>query len=894
MAVSRSSSLSVFAGGHEWPLVGRASELERIACARRERAPGVVVVASAGVGKSRLARAALAQAERDSALAVWVQATRSAASVPLGAFAGAIRSEVGSDNLFELLRGSARAIADLAGGRPLVVGVDDAQLLDPTSAALVLHLISSATAFVLATVRSAEPCPDAIESLWKDAGAARLQLTELSGDETGQLVERIVGGPVEEGVRQWVWEGSRGNALYACELVRGALSERALTLVDGIWRMPVRPEISSSLAELVSAGMAEVGPDERGALELLALGEPLGLTELAGLTGEPPIAAAEERGLITVDAPSDRDGIVRLAHPLYGEAIRASLPSLRANRIRVQLARLLQARDQPRSEDSLRIARWLLDAGEPIPGALLLDAADTANRNGDPELASELAWQALDAGGGLAAAVVLARAHSARNRFEQAEVVLMAAESQIETQDQAMEYLRHQIRVLHWGLQRGEQLQELFERAERWWPEQAWRLRMAPLRLYVDSRGSPQARSKVIIESGQLLGGADIDPQARRTVELARLAALFYSGRGREAHQLAQLIRPSLPLRDALDEDILRLVCGASVETGAGLPELEEWASAALPQAARLADDATAGIAALSLAHRRILQGRFLDAGRWLAEAQLHQERHDPDGKLAMTFSLQARVAYARGDVQGCQDALRRCRAALRGEKPSPFEFAYLTCAEAWAMSASGDPPGARQILLDRALELSDVPLCEARLLYHGPRGPARGARAAGADKPTDRRTARAVGAHRRVAPVPGDAQARGQRPPPAVNIGSEAAAGARAWPADRTRSRTRADSISGCPAAAFSWARPLAWARAPMRPAEHRRDLAGVDGLHASIPPDTARAFRDSRDHDGVNPSKTVSADRRAVSRSRKSPNSGPRPTDPAVRWRLGYETVA
>jgi hypothetical protein len=85
---------------------GRASELARIARARRERAPGVVVVANAGVGKSRLARAALAQAGRDSALAAWVQATRIAASVPLGAFAGVIRSEVGSDDLFELLRGS--------------------------------------------------------------------------------------------------------------------------------------------------------------------------------------------------------------------------------------------------------------------------------------------------------------------------------------------------------------------------------------------------------------------------------------------------------------------------------------------------------------------------------------------------------------------------------------------------------------------------------------------------------------------------------------------------------------------------------------------------------------------------------------------------------------------
>ena len=705
-----------------WPLIGRTRELRLIASERTATAPGVVVLSPAGVGKSRLAREALAEAERDGALTAWVQATRSAASVPLGAFAGMIRSEVGSDNLFELLRESARAMADLARGRPLVVGVDDAQLLDPTSAALVLHLVSTATAFVVVTVRTGgEPCPDAIESLWKDAGAQRLDLSDLSREETEQLVEGMVGGPVEEGVRQWIWESSQGNAMYACELVRGALSKGALMLVDGLWRMPVRPRISSSLAELISVRMAEIGPEERGALELLALGEPLRLTELAELTGEQALAAAERRGLISVEAPAG-GGVVRLAHPLYGEVIRASLPSLRAHSIRVQLARVVQARDSLHSEDSLRVARWLLDAGEPIPQTLLLDAADTANRSGDPELAGELCRQALDAGAGVTAALVLARSHSVRNQFEQAEAVLAAAESQIDTQSQAVEYLQQQIKVLYWGLQQGRELQELFTRAQRWWPDEAWRLRLAPLRLYVQSRGSPQARTKVIGESAELLRNEDLDSDGRRTVQFARLSALFYSGSGREAHQLAQRIRPSLPMRDAVDEGILRVACGASIETGAGLDELEDWAGAALPAAVKLGDDAAAGLAALALGYRRVLQGRFVDAGRWLAEAQLHQERHDPDGKLAMTFSLQAWVACSLGDPEGCEDALTRCRAGLRGERPLPFELAYLSCAEAWAMIATGDSSGARQILLDRAGELSDVPLGEARVLYEAMR----------------------------------------------------------------------------------------------------------------------------------------------------------------------------
>ena len=40
--------------------------------------------------------------------------------------------------------------------------------------------------------------------------------------------------------------------------------------------------------------------------------------------------------------------------------------------------------------------------------------------------------------------------------------MLVAAEDQIEMHTQALEYLQLQIRVLYWGLQRSEELHELF------------------------------------------------------------------------------------------------------------------------------------------------------------------------------------------------------------------------------------------------------------------------------------------------------------------------------------------------------------------------------------------------------------------------------------------------
>jgi len=73
---------------HAWPLIGRDQELERIASVRTSGAcPAVVVTAPAGIGKSRLAREAVAAAADAGAMVCWVQGTRSAAAVPLAACA---------------------------------------------------------------------------------------------------------------------------------------------------------------------------------------------------------------------------------------------------------------------------------------------------------------------------------------------------------------------------------------------------------------------------------------------------------------------------------------------------------------------------------------------------------------------------------------------------------------------------------------------------------------------------------------------------------------------------------------------------------------------------------------------------------------------------------------
>ena len=352
----------------------------------------------------------------------WVQATRSAAMIPLGAVARLLPDSVRSDQAFNMLRDSAHALQERAGGRAIVLGVDDAQRLDAASAALVLHLASRVGVFVIATIRSGEPPPDAIVSLWKDGGAERLELAPLSAQSLRTLVEAALGGPLEEQAHRWLVELSQGNPLFARELVLGAVDGEWLVADRGLWRLAGQPSVAASLVELVGHRMEELSGEQRAPIELLALAEPLRLTEIEHLTSYDALADAEAHGLITVDTRADD---VRLAHPLYGDVLRTSMPPCAAARCGCASRR--HCRSAPRSRRTTRCASFACCwARRPIPSPLLVDAARAANLAGDPALGAQLGELAVAAGGGIDAALTLARANAIRGHFADAEAALAA------------------------------------------------------------------------------------------------------------------------------------------------------------------------------------------------------------------------------------------------------------------------------------------------------------------------------------------------------------------------------------------------------------------------------------------------------------------------------------
>src|SRR6202040_3438555 len=79
----------------------------------------------------------------------------------------------------------------------VVVGVDDAHLLDGLSALVVHQLAQSGGARLGVTVRTGGAEPRAGAALWKDGLLVRLDLEPLSATATREVIESTVDGPVD-------------------------------------------------------------------------------------------------------------------------------------------------------------------------------------------------------------------------------------------------------------------------------------------------------------------------------------------------------------------------------------------------------------------------------------------------------------------------------------------------------------------------------------------------------------------------------------------------------------------------------------------------------------------------------------------------------------------------
>lgn len=686
----------------DWPLVGRSRQLVEVADALADPdTTGIVITGDAGVGKTRLARHAVTVA-RDAGFAeATVRATTAASTIPLGAFAPLV-GDAGSGSA-AALDAARRAVGDRSGGAPLLLLVDDAHALDPASATLLLQLAADETTFVVATVRSGEPVPDAVTALWKDAGARRIGLQPLAAGAVTDLLEDVLGGPVAIPARQRFTTLSGGNPLALRELVTATLASGALCRHQDVWHLDGEVSVSERLQDLVGARISSLSDDERDGLITIALGEPLPLVVAEPLLGTTVLQALEDRQLVAVD-DGDGDGHrLSLAHPLYGEVGVHAVGMLHRRGLLTALADATAAHGLRDGTTAMRIATWRLGAGEHDP-LVMLEGARAAYAAEDLDLTAELTGAVWRARRCAESGHLLGLALGRLARSSEAEDVLAAA-TELTTDDRERVLLAlARSENLFRGLDRADDALTCVVEAEAQVADDAWRAELVAHRaMLLLQQGQPGAALALV----EPLLHEDTPDRPFVKAAYAAGPALANDGRTDEATALA---RRALPIHEQVwNEDLFQTepavhhvtAIVALVESGA-LLEAEAYADLAVQVAADRGAD-------YGLAHMSMLAGLVALRRGHVAAGRRHCLEaiplFDRTGFPGPGRWVHAGVAIADallGDLPSARRHLDQVD-ELAGRTLVRFNEGVIDEARGWALVAEGAFDAARESLSDAA-----------------------------------------------------------------------------------------------------------------------------------------------------------------------------------------------
>lgn len=658
--------------------------------------PGVVVCGAAGVGKSRIAREALSAAAARGARTCWAVATSSARTLPLGAFTAWAQARV--TDPIELVHGVIEALTAAAPGVPVVIGVDDAPLLDDLSTFVVQQIVQRSAAKVVLTVRDGEPIPAAVQEIWHGADFDRIDLEPLAPDGVAALLAATLAGPVDPDATQRLWALTHGNALYLHNLVEQEVADGRLENLHGPWRWTGDPVVAPGLVELIESRMGDLPAPVSDVLDVLAVGEPIELAALTRITGGAAVEEADARGLIKLE---QADGAVeaRVAHPLYGEVRRKRAAPTRLRRLRGLVAdELAGSADRDDVPVVVRRATLTLDSDVEPDAALLVRAAHGAVWLADLPLADRLAEAAIRAGAGWEANFVRAHALSWLSQGEAADAVLAGIDVGELTDAERARFAFLRASNMLWVLSDPERARELIDTAaERVAPRATgyieafrtvyWFAMDQPERAVETAKGLALENLPAVADAEVAWALAAICADAGRTEEAVTIADAGYAiaARSFDAPQMRFNIA---------DAHISALLLAGRVGEAQEVAERVRAQAADLPGAAHLLGAAVVGRAALGA-------GR-LDAARMLLEeaaSALSAAGH------AMGWGFRYHVPRAMGLAM--QGAAAEAAGVLAEFDDLPRPFRSLdyerSLANAWMTASEGAVSEARATLVAAA-----------------------------------------------------------------------------------------------------------------------------------------------------------------------------------------------
>jgi DNA-binding CsgD family transcriptional regulator/tetratricopeptide (TPR) repeat protein len=566
----------------------------------------------------------------------------------------------------------------------VLLGVDDAHLLDELSAFVVHQLVHHGLAKVVVAMRNRETAPDAITALWKDCYLERIELPALTSAEFGELLSRVLKGPLDQTTARRLWELTRGNALFLRHLVEQELAHQHLNNENGTWSWTGDPLGYTGVAELVTSQMGALSEPLADVVDLLTVAGPLDRDLLAEIVG---LAAAEEaqaRGLVALDHDANR-AVVRLAHPLYGEVRRSNASGIRARRLRGRVVRALGDVAVRDSHDLIRRALLLLESDLPSDGTLFTQAAGAAMGLLNPVLAERLAGAARRADPTYEATYLHTFALHLIGQAPEAERILANASVKHFSADERAVLAMFRAANLFWVLGLTSRAIQVLDDAQQRIPVESRGVLMA-YRGLTDAAIGP---AQPAIDAAKTVLAGGVSDVAAMNANYALVVACGYAGRTHEAadaakqgYHLIQHSTGAAPMVFGVTEHHLQALIFAGYQS-----EAEAIANRWAGQTIDIPVTSTA-YTALFVGHVELAAGRVL-AAREALEKALRTFTDMGNVRLANVLSgcdLVMATALC-GDLEAARSALN-----VLEEQRNPFGYLDARCvmAEAWVSATEG------------------------------------------------------------------------------------------------------------------------------------------------------------------------------------------------------------
>ncbi|WP_314215327.1 LuxR C-terminal-related transcriptional regulator [Pseudarthrobacter equi] len=376
--------------GPQWSVPARSANLETVRTAlTAENSLGVVITGGRGVGKSSLARAAVTDLGPD----VWSLQLRSGpagSTTPYGCLSFLLarlpQAYMGSPTA--ILRGITSLIRSDAAGRPCVITLDTSGTIDDLSAGVLLNVLLTGTAKIIAVAPKISDLPADFHWLLTDRRLTEVRLSNLNELQTRQVLLSLLGHRVSASLVTTYHQMVGGNPLLLKALVTEQQLSGNLVLSDSVWtlRDKVVLDGAASLDDIVRSRWSRETAETREVIEMLSCARSVELSRLTSIYGADVVADMEDGGLLEIDNSDHR--WVSLREKYIGDVVRTWLSIARRRELRAVLLGGVEPDPAGMTvEELMAFAAWTHECEAELSPALALSAAEAAVQLFDPRFA---------------------------------------------------------------------------------------------------------------------------------------------------------------------------------------------------------------------------------------------------------------------------------------------------------------------------------------------------------------------------------------------------------------------------------------------------------------------------------------------------------------------------